>query len=288
MKKSSQIKNGINLHVIKTTKFKTNIVAVFLRTSLSKEKVTKNSLISSILRRGTMKYPTLENLSIELEEMYGGDFNLGLDKVGDNQVFKYYVETINDKYLPEKNLDLLNKSIDVILELAFNPLIEEGSFKKEYFEQEKVNVKRRIESKTDNKAAYAYARLMEEMYKDKSYALDSYGNCEDLEKIDLKELYQDYLELINNCRIDIYVAGDVPENLEEVIGQNEKIQRLPERIAKYSETEEETIKQENNVVIEKKDVTQGNLLIGLDVDIAREERIKMSVYNKILRWISKF
>ena len=43
--KNIEIKRGINLHVIKTNKFKTNLLSVFLSTPLKKEKVTKNALI---------------------------------------------------------------------------------------------------------------------------------------------------------------------------------------------------------------------------------------------------
>ena len=74
------IKEGIKLHTIKTDKFKTNLVAVFLTTKLSRGNVTKNALISMILRRGCKKMPTQEEISKEMEEMYGASFDCGLDK----------------------------------------------------------------------------------------------------------------------------------------------------------------------------------------------------------------
>ena len=40
-----EIKKGINLHQIKTNKFKTNLLAVFLSLPLNRETVTKNALI---------------------------------------------------------------------------------------------------------------------------------------------------------------------------------------------------------------------------------------------------
>ena len=44
----TEVKQGIKLHTIKTDKFKTNLIAVFLTTSLTRENVTKNSLIPSV------------------------------------------------------------------------------------------------------------------------------------------------------------------------------------------------------------------------------------------------
>ena len=55
--KEIQLKNGINLHIIPTNKFKTNLMVVFLTTELNRENVTKNALISTILRRGSKTMP---------------------------------------------------------------------------------------------------------------------------------------------------------------------------------------------------------------------------------------
>ena len=48
-----EIKKGIKLHTITTNKFKTNLIAVMLTTSLSKENVTKIALLPVVLRSGT-------------------------------------------------------------------------------------------------------------------------------------------------------------------------------------------------------------------------------------------
>ena len=50
-----QIKEGIDLHVIPTNKFKTNLISIFLTLPLNKENVTKEALISAVLRRGSTK-----------------------------------------------------------------------------------------------------------------------------------------------------------------------------------------------------------------------------------------
>ena len=59
----TEIKKGIKMHTIKTDKFKTNLIAVFLTTKLTREDVTKNALVSTILRRGSKNMPTQEEIS---------------------------------------------------------------------------------------------------------------------------------------------------------------------------------------------------------------------------------
>ena len=282
--KKINLKNGITLHSIDTNKFKTNIISVFLTTQLNRENVTKNALISAILRRGSKTMPTQEEISKNLEEMYGASFDCGLDKTGENQVLKFYIETINDNFLPTKNKDLLKESLEKIFDIVFNPYTENDGFKEEYVEQEKNNIKQIIEGKIDNKAKYAVDRCIEEMYKNKSFGLYKYGYIEDLEKIDSKSLYSYYNELINNCKIDIFVSGIEDENLEDIIKSDENIKKLPEREAQYKMSNlEEKPKVEENVVTESMDVTQGKLILGLDVNIDKEElKSDTLIYNSIL------
>lgn len=33
--------------------------------------------------------------------MYGASFDCGLDKTGDNQILKFYMETVNNEFLPQ-------------------------------------------------------------------------------------------------------------------------------------------------------------------------------------------
>ena len=282
--KQCEIKKGIKLHTIKTDKFKTNLIAVFLSKKLERENVTKNALIPAILRRGSKILKTQEEISKTLEEMYGASFDCGIDKTGDNQVIRFYIETVNDNYLPKKENNL-EKSIQTLLEIVFNPYEENGKFKKDYINQEKENMKKRIESRKDNKARYSLDRCIEEMYKDKPYGLYKLGYSKDLEKIDEENLYSYYKDLINTCKIDIFVSGPIDENIIKILKEDKILNSLNEREAEYNKLELEQKKkiEKENIVIEKMEVTQGKLLVGLDVDINdnKSKAIAM-VYNNIL------
>ena len=283
--KEKEIKKGIKFHKIYTDKFKTNLIAVFLTTKLTRENVTKNALISTILRRGSKNMNTQEEISKQMEEMYGAGFDCGLDKTGDNQVLKFYIENINDQFIPQHNENMLKSAIEKLLEIVFNPYIEDGEFKKEYVEQEKNNIKQKIEGKIDNKARYALNRCIEEMYKDEPFGLFKFGYIEDLEGIDGKNLYEYYQDLIRNCKIDIFVSGIVPDNIEQLIEENENVSKLQETQADYVIpviTKKET-NQKENVVTESMEVTQGKLVLGLDINLENEEqKYDALLYNSIL------
>ena len=281
--KQIEIKKGIKLHTIKTEKFKTNLIAIMLTTKLNRENVTKNAIIPAVLRRGTKNLITQEEINKKLEEMYGASLDCGLDKTGDNQVLKFYIETVNDEFLPQEAENMLKISLEKIFEFVFNPYLENGYFKKEYVEQEKENIKQIIDGKIDNKARYSLDRCIEEMYKDQPYGLYKYGYVEDMKDINEKNLYEYYKQLINECKIDIFVSGIIDEETENIINNNENIIKLKDREPQYNEPEIIAKKPEKeNDVQESMEVTQGKLIIGMDLDINDDNlRFDVMIYNSI-------
>lgn len=283
--KETEIKKGIKMHCIKTDKFKTNLIAVFLTTKLNRENVTKNALVSTVLRRGSKNMQTQEDISKQMEEMYGASFDCGLDKTGDNQVLKFYIEVLNDNFLPRTNEDLLESAVKNMLEIVFDPYTENESFKEEYVEQEKNNIQKIIEGKIDNKARYALDRCIEEMYKDQPFGLYKFGYIEDLKNLNGKNLYEYYKRLIDECKIDIFVSGNIDDEIEKKISKNENIQKLVSREANYVQPmiANKEIKDKENIVTESMEVTQGKLVLGLDVDIDKEDlKYDTLIYNSLL------
>ena len=283
--KENELKKGIKIHTINTDKFKTNLMSVFLTTKLERENVTKNAVISSILRRGSKTMTSQEEISKKMEEMYGASFDCGLDKTGDNQVLKFYIETVNDNFLPKENENILKTALESLLEIVFNPYIENDCFNKQYVEQEKNNIKHYIEGKIDNKSSYAIERCVEEMYKEQPYGLYKFGYIEDLEKIDEKNLYEYYKNLINTCKIDIFISGIINDEIIDSISKNENIKSLPERNSNYVAPNflQKELPSDEKIVTDSMDVTQGKLVLGLDLKLNNtNERYFALLYNSIL------
>lgn len=283
--KQKELKKGIKLHTIHTEKFKTNLIAVFLTTKLERENVTKNAVISALLRRGSKNMPSQEEISKQMEEMYGASFDCGLDKTGDNQVLKFYLETVNDNFLPQQGEDMLKVSAEKLLEIVFNPYSEGQSFQAEYVEQEKNNIKQRIEGKIDNKARYSLDRCIEEMYKNEPFGLYKFGYVEDLDNMNGENLYEYYKKLIQTCKIDIFVSGLITDDINQIVADNENIEKLEERTPNYIAPNElsKNLPEKEKIVTESMEVTQGKLILGLDVCLDQEDlKYDALIYNSIL------
>lgn len=282
-----ELKQGINLHFIKTDFFKTNLMCVLLTTPLEKETVTSNALLPFLLKRGCNEYKTQEEISKKLDDLYGASFDCGVDKIGDNQVLKFYIETIRDEYA-SSNENLMENAINLLLEIVFNPILENNTFKEEFLKTEKEKLRKIIQSKIDDKDSYALENCINTMYGDEGFGLFKFGNLQDIDKITKESITEHYEKLIQSAKIDIFISGNIDEeNLTSILQKNENIQKLIPRAENYKLNNEYTeIKQKVDKVkeiTENLNITQGKLVIGLDV-LNRQENLQCValVYNAIL------
>ena len=284
--KKIEITQGINLHFIPTNLFKTNLVCVLLTTPLNKDTVTKNALIPFLLKRGSKNYKTQEEISKKLDDLYGTSFECGVDKIGDNQVLKFYVESIRDEYIADGSL--IDESIKLLLDIIFNPNLENGFFKEEFLKTEKEKLKKIIESKIDDKDFYALENCISTMYNNEGFGLFKFGNIEDVDSINQENITEQYFKLLKTAKIDIFVSGNLNENyVKNVFIENENIKNLIPRAENYilnnEFTEIKQIVDKPKEITEEMNITQGKLVIGMDI-LSKQENLQCIalVYNSIL------
>lgn len=261
--------NGVNVYLVRSSKFKTNSVSVFLHDNLVKEHATLNALLPMVLRRGTNNLPRLQEISKHLEELYGASFDCGINKKGERHMMFYYIEVVNDAYAL-KDSNLVSESFKFLSDILSNPVIDNGGFRSDYVEQEKYNLKRLIESRVNDKRQYAVDRCYEEMCADERFGLYEYGNVDDIDGIDGRSLYEHYKKVLDTMPMDVFVVGDVsPETVKEAFskyfgfaGQKSNNLIIPETELVYKSAEE------YKTIFEKMDVNQGKLCLGLRTNIA--------------------
>lgn len=284
-KRSVELKKGIKAHFIKTDLYKTDLTCIIVTTPLKRETVTKNALIPFMLRRGTAKLPNQYLISKELQNMYGASFNCGVDKMGDNVVLKFCIESISNEYALDGE-DILKMNIENLLDLVFNPLKVDGMLNKEFLDVEKENLKDIIESKIDDKDAYSLENCISAMYGDEGFGLYKYGYVEDVDNISIEDISEYYNWLIANSKIDIFISGNIDEkHLESELAENENIKKLNPREENYILDSTVGKQKVENIreVKQEMDVTQGKLVIGLDITSNQENlRGIGNVYNSIL------
>ena len=197
------------------------------------------------------------------------------------------IESISTEYaLAGENI--LEMNLNNLLDIVFDPVQNGDLLNEEFLNLEKENLKRVINKKIDDKESYALDRCISSMYGDEKFGLYKYGYEEDVDKITIKDISDYYNWLIQNSKIDIFVSGDIDtSNIERFLRENDNIKKLKPRIENYilnnEFTESKQIVENANEISEQMDVSQGKLVMGLDI-LSNMENLQVVsiVYNAIL------
>lgn len=255
--------NNINLTLIKTSKFKTNLVSVYIQRVLDRDEVTKNALLPSVITSGSKNYPTLREISHKMDNFYGASLFSNAGKRSEKQILEFKILGVNDKYIDEK---IFKDMIEFLNDIINNPFIENDGFKEEYLHLEKQNLKDKIKAAINDKKAYAQNKCIEAMCKDERYSIEENGYEEDIDSITAVDLYNHYKNILKTSPIDIVVEGDFDYDfVADAVKQNFKFERgdiieIPR--GKYVKKVDDV-----KVVEEKMDITQGKLVMGYRANV---------------------
>lgn len=270
-----------NLHIIKNDDFKTISIRVNFKSELSSKEITSRNLLRLMLINSTKNFPSERLLNIESEKLY----NLGYGSQGvisgNFSILSFDVNFLNSKYIEENNLE---KSIDFLCELLFNPNIDNKSFESTNFQIVKERLKNVIESESENPRQYALGRLLEEMDKKANYSYNPNGYLKDLEKITEKDLYKTYEKMLTKDTIDIFVIGDINVNeIKSLIIEKFKINTIKKPTGTHF-VEHNKFRMKTKVVREIKDISQSKLYLGFKVDNISlfEKQYVANIYSFIL------
>jgi predicted Zn-dependent peptidase len=150
-------------------------------------------------------------------------------------------------------------------------------------EAEKTTVRKRIDAIINDKIRYAAERCVEEMCKEEPYRLLALGQKERLAEMDSGQLYEAYGQWLQEASYDLYVSGDT--TLEEVQELAAKAFRMPKgEPSVYGKPELRAARPEVQTIVERLDVGQGKLNMGLRVGetYSSDRYASLLVYNGLL------
>lgn len=274
------ISDGINLYYINDCKYKTVSMSMYLHRPISREEVTKNSLLSGVLKSGTANYPSMKEINRYLESLYGTVYDVSVSRRGAVQSLIAACSVIDSSVAGE---DLIPKAVELMFEFMFNPATENDGFVDSYVETDKKNLKDSIESLINDKRAYAEFRCIEEMCSGESAGISEYGYVEDLAELNSKNLYEHYKSIITSSPIDIFVVGNCDiDNLKASV--EKQLGKFDFDITPVEMENVESRAGEIKNIEESFDVAQGKLAMGLRTFIGAGDELyyPLLVGNSIL------
>lgn len=275
---SIQIQSGVNLHYIKTNKFKTTTFGVYIHRPLSRDEVTKNALLAKVLQRGCPLYPTSRELSAAMDNLFGAVFETNVRKKGDSQILSVNFSFANEKYLKTDEPILQN-----ILKIAESLIMHQTAFNEDYVKQEKENLKNDILAEINDKRSYAIKRCISEMCKDEPFGMNRLGYTEDIAAITAEDLYTHYKQAILKSPVDIFVCGDV-----DIFWVQQRVKSMFKEIeipdSTYPKNTVVKEVQEVKHITDTEQIVQGKLSLGFrtKIEAADPRYPALMLYNAIL------
>lgn len=248
-----KIAEGVYFSHIKTDKYKSGRLIVNLVSSVTKDNVTKRSILAAVLRQSPRSFESFSELNIELSSLYGASLYSDTAKIGDNYVLTLGSSFLNDTALP-KGVSVTNRIAEIMAGVIFNPKIENGAFKDDILAVEKENLREAIMSEINDKRRYAVRRAIETYFGEDGYAIPTDGYAEDLDEINGENLYKEYKELLKTAAVEIIYDGSLnPDEIKKLFAEG--FSKIENR-APISAENKAAPKKEKTVVREKSDVKQ--------------------------------
>lgn len=255
-----KINNRVNIYAVKTEKFKTDLIGIYIKRPLNSKESAMNTLISRLMLRASETYQTTKALNVHLEESYGMILVADVVKYGDYQILQIKLQFPNGRYLGEAIFD---SAVNTLKEVILKPLTLNGAFNPDYFQQEKNNLIDEIKGRVNDKMSYALERCIEVMYDQEDYAEYVYGDLKDIEAVSNEELYKHYQYIIDHSFIDICIMGENDPSLSsQYFTDFFKDKKLSPVLINN-----EHISQEVKRYEESFDVSQGKLVLGYQTGI---------------------
>ncbi|MEG0258764.1 MAG: pitrilysin family protein [Lysinibacillus sp.] len=279
MFKTIPLAQGVNLHIRQTTQFKTVNFSMKWRKPLTASSASERTVLTNVLQHSNAKYTTTAAFRSYLDDLFGTVLYFDTSKRGNEHTVLMNIETVNDQYLA--NTEVLDDVLALLHTAIFEPNLENGVFKQAIVDREKEMVVQRIESIIDDKARFAQQRLQQILRPNEPASISANGTVEEVESVTPASLFAAYESMIKDDKIDIYVAGDLDEEVmvKKLTAALPFTDRAPAEIPKVADQQHP----KDNYVHEQQEMKQGKLHIGFSTPVrfGDADFAKMQIFNGV-------
>ena len=272
-----------NLHMIFNKNFKTTIIEARFIIDKEKKEVPLMELLSNALIYTTKKYNTRKDFINKTKDLYDAITNVNVKSDGNRTSLILSVSCLDNKYSSDT---LFKEVVEFFHEIIYNPNVTDNAFDNESFEAVKLNVNSNLETIIEDKSRYSRLRLFEILNENKKEYVSPVNKeyKEIIESATRSSLYDFYNKVINNCKLDIVILGNIDfDETEKIVKEY------------FNNSSRKDFSIEPNVYYDKRkkiltrfetDKSQQaklNIACNVDKDLSKyEKEVVMQVYNLIL------
>lgn len=272
----------MNIYKVNNNKFKSIYISYNFTQEVNDTKIFSSyAVLASLMAKSSKSYPTQKDIEKYLNSLYGANFDVNIEKLGDLYNLEFRIEFVNKKFIPSKE-ELLEKILLFLKEMIYNP----AQWTQDVLKREKDFILQRINERKDEKLKYGIQRAEELLCKDEPFGTYLYGEEDVVKNLSLKDIKDAYSTLINDS-ITVIVSGNldgydsIDSEIEKIFKQYDKNFNTNIENLKYNIKRQENYKYEE--VKEIQDTTQSVLSLGLRIkECTPKDFYVLNVYNAIL------
>jgi predicted Zn-dependent peptidase len=205
--RTQDLGGGFRLHLRRTRAFKTVTARLALHADLD-EGTPARALVARVLGRGTARFPSLRDLHVELDRLYGATLGGDSRKVGERQVVEFRADWIEDRLA---GAPLLAEMGRLLAEYLHEPARDrDGGLRGEIVLQERKMMADEAAAVFDDKGRYARQRLLDRMCAGEAYARPAIGREQEIRALGVEDVRAAHRDLLARSPADLFLVGDLP------------------------------------------------------------------------------
>ena len=267
--------NRYSIHFKTSDKFKTFLLECNFFNNHDFKRLASREALLRMIFMNNKKYKTSIDISKKCEDLYDPYLYYEQSLLGNIQVSTIFMKFIDPKYIDDKSY------YESIISYFFD-LINDVEFTESSLNFVKDSMINDLNSINDNPSRYASLKFYSLLDKNDPRSVSLLGTFNDIKKLTIKDIENEYKNLMENSRIHIIlVASDENEEYFRIIDKYQKFKKTKKykSIKFYRDT-----KYTNGDFSEEKDYSQSNLIMLFNLKhlTEKEKNITMLLFNEIL------
>ena len=249
-------------------RYRTDRLTAVFAVPLRADTAAGYALLPGLLTRGCRRYPTVQSFNQRLDSLYGATLHAYVTHLGEWQTVIFSISYLNRRYTPDGS-DLSADCAKLLLDILFDPPLEDGAFPADAFAQEQRCLTEEIQSELNNKRLYAIRRCTELLCPDHPFSLNPRGTVETVAAQTPASVTAAWKRLLSTARIHwLYQSAADPAAVTAAV--ESRFASLPYRRGTNLTTDTAFPLKESRRT-DRMDVNQAKLVLGFRIAVTEPD-----------------
>lgn len=265
---SYTLADGMSFLHLSEPQFRTDRLTAVLALPLRQHTAAGYALLPGLLTRSCENYPTVAAFNRRLDELYGAAVQSQLFQLGEWQMLLFSVSYLNRRYIPGGE-DIANACTHLLLDVLFHPVLEDGAFPQDAFDEQQRCLLERLEGEINNKRMYARQKCKELLCPDHPFSINPCGTPETVKALTPVTAAAAREQMLTEAQIHwIYQGADDPQPLMEMLQR--QFAALPYR-RPVQLTSNPAFTMKETELTESMPINQAKLVLGFRIAITEPD-----------------